>query len=505
MTLAAWSLLALVCTQSTPENFDFRDGTLKGWEGDGFILTRGDATGPSNKIGVCSSDGVNPAGKAKISRTFTVPDDAARLHGEAFLALGPGYTADFRLDVVLLDEARSLIPKKVRTATGWAPLTGTLPRLDGKPREYVWNLSALRGKQVTLILRDQDERKGCHLYASGFRIAAVPPAVAAAPPTEQPLALAEQDEDFVRFMLGLQTNHRLNKFSRFDSKRFTALSNASDKFSTQHVKYCEIFHDLFLDHFRRRDFALHTPKQRLMLAIFDSPDGFDAFLGQKMPAGVTGVYHTPTNRLALYDLAANKHLLAMKKQQLKQGTLIWNGRDRSQFVETVERRFNDASFDAGLSTTMHECAHQMSFNTGLLNRQGDMPVWLAEGLACYCESTNEGSWQILGAPNPLRIESLRQVKGSFLPLDQLVGNDLWLRTPRVLLGYAQSWAMFRMLMEERPKALRKYLATIHSRRAPDHRMNDFREAFGPDLATLEQRHHAYLRDLVARHPPLASR
>ena len=95
--------------------------------------------------------------------------------------------------------------------------------------------------------------------------------------------------------------------------------------------------------------------------------------------------------------------------------------------------------------------------------------------------------------------------GSFLPLDKLIRNDFWLRSRNVLVGYAQSWALFRMLMEERPQALRKYLATIHGRRAPDHRVADFREAFGPDLARVEQRHQAYLRDLVDRHPPLAAR
>jgi hypothetical protein len=496
MNLAAWSLLAFVCSQSQPENLDFRLGTLQGWPGEGFYLTRGDAFGPSGKLGACSSDVHAPGGRAKISRTFTVPDDAVQLRGEAFLALGPGYTADHRLDVVLLDEARALIPKKVLSANGWSPITGMLPRNNGKPRDYAWELTAHRGKSVTLILRDQDERGGCHIYAGGFRITTA---------TASAERLADNDDDFVRFMLDLEKTHRLTKFARFDSKRFTALSNASDKFSTQHVKYCEIFHDLFLDHFRRKGFSLHAPKQRLMLAIFDSPDGFDAFLGQKMPSGVTGVYHTPTNRLALYDLAANKGLIAMKELQLKQGTMIWNGRDRAHYLETVERRFKDAHFDAGLSTTMHECAHQMSFNTGLLNRDGDVPVWLAEGLACYCESTSEGSWQILGSPNPLRIDSLRQAKDAYLPLETLVQNDLWLRTPKVLLGYAQSWALFRMLMEERPQAFRKYLAAIRSRRAPDFRIQDFREAFGPDLTPLELTHHAYLRDLVSRHPPLAAR
>ena len=45
--------------------------------------------------------------------------------------------------------------------------------------------------------------------------------------------------------------------------------------------------------------------------------------------------------------------------------------------------------------------------------------------------------------------------------------DDWLRGANedtILVGYAQSWALFRMLMDERPDALRKYLTTIYPRR-----------------------------------------
>jgi len=52
---------------------------------------------------------------------------------------------------------------------------------------------------------------------------------------------------------------------------------------------------------------------------------------------------------------------------------------------------------------------------------------------------------------------------------------------RVLIGYAQSWALFRMLMEEQPRAMRQYFELIHPRRTPDHRLADFVEVFGTDL------------------------
>jgi hypothetical protein len=65
----------------------------------------------------------------------------------------------------------------------------------------------------------------------------------------------------------------------------------------------------------------------------------------------------------------------------------------------------------------------------------------------------------------------------------------------VVVGYSQSWALFRLLMEERPRALRRYLALVYPRRTPDHRLADFAEAFG-DLTALEKRYQEYLREVV---------
>jgi hypothetical protein len=303
-------------------------------------------------------------------------------------------------------------------------------------------------------------------------------------------------EEFPRFMLDLENKHSLTPMTRYDSKRFTAISNAREKYAKQHLRYCELFYDLFVDHFRRRGFAWQPPAQKLMICIFDSPKGFEAYLGRRMPAGITGVYHPRSNRLVLYDLAQNSHLLANRDQGLKVAELS-NPHDRVRISDTVERRYKDAANDMNLSTTMHEAAHLLSFNGGLLRRDRDVPVWLAEGLATYCEATDEGDWQSLGSANPLRIDDLRRVNGQYMPLTELVRDD-WLRSNRVLLGYAQSWALFRLMMQERPAQLRSYLGLIATRQVPEYRLADLHSAVG-DIAGLEQRYRAYLNSLVAEH------
>ena len=168
---------------------------------------------------------------------------------------------------------------------------------------------------------------------------------------------------------------------------------------------------------------------------------------------------------------------------------------------TLGRAENDRLSDANIGTMMHEVAHQLSFNCGLLSRTGDVPPWLAEGLATYCEPAFKGTWQGAGTPNYERVKALAaglRDKGRLVPLESLVGSTEWRRdSATVLTGYAQSWALFRMLMEERPKALRQYLALIYNRRTPDHRLADFAEVFGADLGKFEARYQAYVRGIAA--------
>jgi hypothetical protein len=487
MHVLACALVGMCLGQSTPlESLEFRPGTLEGWEGEGFYLTNGTPRGPGRAWGVCSSDGGCPGRTATLSRSLRVPDNATHLRCRGYLHLAAGCDADHRLDVVLMDESRRAVPKQVSTSGGWVATSGLLPRWKGEPRDYAWDVLAYRGQTLRLLIRDLDDRPHCHAYAAGFHW--LVSAVAGVP---------QSNDDFTRFMMTLEDKHHLPIMSRYETKRFVAISNAPERFSRQHMRYCEVFFDQFINHFSRKGFTLKLPAQKLALAIFCEPKGFEAYLGRRMPPGITGVYHTPSNRLVLYDLAQNAYLLAGRDEALRR-TEHASPHDRLRLSDTVQRRYKDAANDMNLGTTMHECAHLMSFNCGMLYRGTDVPVWLAEGLATYCESTDEGDWQSLGSPNPMRIETLRRAEGGYMSVPELL-NDSWLNSPKVLLGYAQSWALFRLLMEERPAALRNYLGLVASRRAPEYRVDDFREAIG-DLGSFEQRYRTYQNNLVHKHP-----
>ena len=478
--LTLTTLLGLCAGQAAPaDNLDFNKGSLEGWDGQGFVLTGG---AQGKEYAVTSSDESSPTRKGTIRHVLTIPAGISKIRFQAYAARAEGTNPDHRLDVLLAGAGNRLVPRKVRTGAGWTSSLHLLGTWEGKPRDYAWDVAKLAGQRFQIVIVDQDDRPGCHVHCTGFHF--------------QP-AEGLQDDDFAQYMVDLQKKHKLAPMARYDSKRFAAYSNASDAFTTLRLRQCEIFYDLFYNHFHKKGFALNHPSQRLMLAVFDSPDGVDAYLGMKLSAGITGMYHPSTNRLLLYDLSENRFLVDQKKKALDTAKKIPSSVERSRFVETVERKMDITVKDVNLTTTMHEAAHQLSFNCGLLNRQGDVAIWLAEGLACYCEATESGEWQAIGAPNSGRIRDLARAQNKFMPLQVLINED-W-RSGRVLLGYSQSWALFRMLLQERPQAMKAYLAQIRARRTPEYRLADFRQAFGNDLAAVELRYVAYMRDLADKH------
>jgi hypothetical protein len=394
------------------------------------------------------------------------------------------------LDVVLEAAERRIIPKQVRTSTGLRSVRQVLPPTNKRLQEYVWQVSDYAGQHVRIAIVDDDDRRGCHLVCTGFRV----------------LSNDEHNgQEFAAHMLRLEREKELAPMTRADSRHFLAISNTADEYTEQRLYNCETIYACFCDHFTRKGFAVRPPASKMMVAIFDSQTGFEAYVGQRLSTAITGLYHRPSNRLVVYDYAQNRSFLDGKRQGADLARQMHTTLDRQRVIGAFSQQARDRRNDTNISTIMHEVAHQLSFNTGLLNREGDVAAWLSEGLACYCEATTGGAWQGLGEANPPRARSLAGAargQGAFLPLPVLIAGDDWLRRSpslnQVQLGYAQSWALFGMLMEERPQALRRYLALIYSRRTPEHRLADFVEAFGKDLADLEKRYHLYMKEIVAQ-------
>ena len=301
----------------------------------------------------------------------------------------------------------------------------------------------------------------------------------------------------------LTAENKLGPAARFESKHFIAYSNADDEFAEMRLNNCELIYDLFFEHFRKKGFKVHEPATKMMVAVFDSQAGMEAYIGQRMPTAVTGLYHPKTNRLVVYDYGQNRDFEDAKKQARPNARRIGSDLDRRRYIDTVNRRASEFRTEANIGTVMHEVAHQLSFNCGMLNRDGDTPFWVAEGLATYCEATENGAWQGIGEPNPERIMPLvgpAHGQGGFIKLRDLL-------EPRRLDeghedgadGVRPELALFKMLMEERPAQLRKFLELNYSRRTHDHRPADFAAAFGIEVERLELRYLEFMKEQVDRY------
>jgi hypothetical protein len=475
------------------ENFDFRTGTLAGWEGEGFYPTTGSGKGPSLRGGVCSSDLGAKGRTAVLHRAFVVPRGTGVIRCTAYAAYGKDCKPTGKLDVALFAAGRRLVPKQIHEDNEWKTVSGVWSRRYGQGREYVWRVAQYTGQTLRLALIDDDDRYGCHVFCSGVEFIS----------TDE-----FEGREFSQFMVRLAKQQRLGEVFRFDSPHFTALSTADEDFTELRLHNCELLYALFFDHFRRRGFSLHEPYSKMMVAVFHSQAGFEAYLGKKMSPMIVGVYHPGSNRLVVYDIGTNELFVTLKRLRQQQGQKIRSQMHRIRFLETTQREAREFRTGANIGTVMHEVAHQLSFNCGLLNREGDKPIWLAEGLACYCEATQNSTWQGIGEPNAERLAPLAKVlsvHSKLIPLKELITSDAWLHGAKnvtiPIVGYSQSWALFRMLMEERPQELRRYLALIYSRRTPEHRMKDFVQAFGSDLDRLELRHLEYIREQVRLYSP----
>ena len=293
MHLALALCLAVTTPADTPalENLDFRSGTLAGWEGEGFAIAPAGRHGPTAACGVCSSDRGAEGRTAMIHRAIVVPPGAGVLFCTARAVREKKSSPSDNLDVVLFASGKKVIPKQVRKGAEWQPAGCIWPPENGRSRDYAWDVRNYVGQTLRLALIDDDKRRDCFLVCGGFRF----------------IPADEFDgREFGRFMHHLTEEHKLGELARFESKHFIGYSTADDDFAILRLNNCELIYDVFFEHFRKKGFDIHEPSSKMMVAIFDAQAGMEAYIGQRLPGAITGLYHPKSNRLVVYDYAHNR-------------------------------------------------------------------------------------------------------------------------------------------------------------------------------------------------------
>ncbi len=295
--------------------------------------------------------------------------------------------------------------------------------------------------------------------AAGFsRLAGCPiPGLAA---DEPGLMVDEEADQELRRAEERATKVTSRPLRRFDSAHYQAIGDASEAFIKLTLADCEQIAADFQNHFRAKGFDVKMPDRRLTVIVFVDERPFLKFV-ENVPVGTVGVYSQLQNWLALFD-----------------------------FRNVPMNRY--ASGQTNMETVTHEATHQLTFNTGLLDRQGDSPRCIVEGIGMYCERRKLTGRSEPGQVNLRRLEELAhlQRRTKWIAVSDLVADDrAWYgnNSDRMTLGYAESWLLVYHLMTDpqRLPQFRAYLKTLRGRKDKKHRLDDAKAHFG-DLDRLDQ-------------------
>jgi hypothetical protein len=262
---------------------------------------------------------------------------------------------------------------------------------------------------------------------------------------------------------------KIGPLNTVHTARYQALGDAPEAFMRLILDDCEQLAADYFKHFRARGFALHEPAGALIVVLFRDDRSFGRFfrLPSLMEAAAKG---RPVQPAGIYDRASN-HLH------------VFDWRNVPMAPRSSHRN---------IETLAHEGTHQLTFNTGLLNRGGDTPLCIIEGLGTYGESRKTIGPSEFGRPNLRRLEDLAKIQRRvpWIPVRELLTDDSVLRVgnaARVMLAYAQSWLLVHYLLKDATALprFREYLKAIAARTKPTDRLADAQTHLG-DLDVLDR-------------------
>jgi hypothetical protein len=262
----------------------------------------------------------------------------------------------------------------------------------------------------------------------------------------------------------------LGAFRTVRTEIYLGTGNAAERFCSRALALCEGLCGDYLRHFGGKGFSVTRPRERLVVVVLSDHEALAAFLGEAPDPAVRGVYDLEENWLVICD-------------------------NRGEGGPLAERANSVALF--------HEATHQLTYHTGLLDREADLPLAISEGLGTYGETRRPDGRTKIGARNAERLAVLEAEARSgweWIPLERLITEDSVLEAPKTWQrAYSQSWLLVHMMMRTRAEAgrLRAYLEAVKPRRDAARRLFDVEEHLGP-VAAMDEALRGYANRLFAR-------
>lgn len=268
----------------------------------------------------------------------------------------------------------------------------------------------------------------------------------------------------------------LGALKTFRTENFVCVGNAPDSYCGDALEICESMAKAFIAHLADRGFKVAMPSDRMMVVVFRDSRSYEAFLGERLGEAVGGHYDLDANRLVIFDFRP----------------------DQGDTRSGVER--------VNTMTLVHETAHLLSFNTGLLAIKRQPAECITEGLATYFEMWRPWARAGVGAVNRPRVLAIRQAARSEVPWIEIrrlfVDDDVFYAQKTSQLAYGQSWLLMNYLLQSRtwtPRlvAYLKALADLSAPQSDGDRIKTAQEHLG-SMEEMDERMRRQARSLLRR-------
>ena len=242
----------------------------------------------------------------------------------------------------------------------------------------------------------------------------------------------------------------------------------------------------FTNCWSKKGFALSEPEFPLVAIVFGDRQSYlrhaEPEAGEAAKS-IKGYFNLMTNRMTMYDLS--------------EGGASARGRGRGRTAAQINQILSQPEAAWNVATIVHEATHQIAFNCGLHTRFSDCPRWFSEGIAMYFETPDLASakgWSSIGRVNRPRLAQFQAYLKKRPPdsLVNLLTNDKqFLDAQKGADAYAEAWVLTYFLIHRYPKQCVAYLRTLSAKKPliqddAATRLEEFKQAFGDDLAKLDQ-------------------
>lgn len=287
------------------------------------------------------------------------------------------------------------------------------------------------------------------------------------------------------------------RLNRVETRHVVVLSDADLAWTRESAQLIERARTKFYAFCDSIGYPAYPHRTKLLCVLFADYAAFRHFASHQddlQSDWIAGYYSIPHNRVVLYDERSgpgfaeafadlDEHDRTVDRKVSELGTQLPATRQASRLelmrqADTARRGIN-AQRDSlsrqarqfGISKTLHEAIHQLSFNSGLQTPGKAYPLWLSEGLAIAFETDRPHRSFGPGYGSSDRMGLFRRARdeGVLVPLDELitlerVPPEL---APRVDLVYAQCHALFELLYKNRRREMANYFRSLQQARGDE--------------------------------------